>query len=159
MPIDNEITDELLKDYKSPEDVLGENGLLKQFTKAVLERARAAELTHHLGDEHLDPQGKNSGNSRNGKSKKTLQGDFGELPIETPRDRHSTFEPQIVGKGETRFAGFDDKILSLSARGLSTREIQAHRPAIEEVAISPAPALASHRGGARGSHCGGRHVR
>ena len=119
MPIDNEIIDKLLKDYKSPEDVLGENGLLKQLTKAVLERAMQAELTHHLGYEPLAPEGKNTGNSRNGKSKKTLKGDFGELQIETPRDRNSTFEPQIVKKGETRFDGFDDKILSLYARGLS----------------------------------------
>jgi len=123
MPIDNKIIDQLLKDYKSPEDVLGENGLLKEFTKAVLERAMAAELTHHLGYEPLAPEGKNSGNSRNGKSHKTLQGEFGELRIETPRDRNSTFEPQIVKKGETRFAGFDERILSLYARGLSTREI------------------------------------
>ncbi len=108
MPIDNEIIDKLLKDYQSPEDVLGENGLLKQLTKAVLERAMQAELTHHLGYEPLAPEGKNTGNSRNGKSKKTLKGDFGELLIETPRDRNSTFEPQIVKKGETRFSGFDD---------------------------------------------------
>ncbi len=138
MPIDNQIIDELLKDYKSPEDVLGENGLLKQFTKAILERAMAAELTHHLGYEPLAQEGKNSGNSRNGKSKKTLKGDFGELPIETPRDRNSTFEPQIIKKGETRFAGFDEKILSLYARGLSTREIQQHLQEIYGVGISPA---------------------
>ena len=138
MPIDNEIIDKLLKDYKSPEDVLGENGLLKQFTKAVLERAMQAELTHHLGYEPLAPEGRNTGNSRNGKSKKTLKGDFGELPIETPRDRNSTFEPQIVKKGETRFDGFDDKILSLYARGLSTREIQQHLQEIYKVEISPA---------------------
>jgi putative transposase len=138
MPIDNEIIDKLLKDYKSPEDVLGENGLLKQLTKAVLERALQAELTHHLGYEPLAPEGRNTGNSRNGKSKKTLKGDFGELPIETPRDRNSTFEPQIVKKGETRFDGFNDKILSLYARGLSTREIQQHLQEIYQVEISPA---------------------
>jgi len=137
MPIDNEIIDKLLKDYKSPEDVLGENGLLKQLTKAVLERAMQAELTHHLGYEPLAPEGKNTGNSRNGKSKKTLKGDFGELQIETPRDRNSTFEPQIVKKGETRFDGFDDKILSLYARGLSTREIQRHLEEIYSVEVSP----------------------
>ena len=138
MPIDTEIIDKLLKDYKSPEDVLGENGLLKEFTKAVLERAMAAELTHHLGYEPLAPEGKNSGNSRNGKSKKTLKGEFGTLQIETPRDRNSTFEPQIVKKGETRFAGFDERILSLYARGLSTREIQRHLEEIYKVEVSPA---------------------
>lgn len=75
MPINNQIIDKLVKDYTSREDVLGENGLLKQFTKAVLERAMPAELTHHLGDEPLAPEGKNSGNSRHGKSQKTLKGD------------------------------------------------------------------------------------
>jgi len=123
MPIDNEIIDKLLKDYKSPEDVLGENGLLKQLTKAVLERALQAELTHHLGYEPLAPEGRNTGNSRNGKSKKTLKGDFGELPIETPRDRNSTFEPQIVKKGETRFDGFNERdSLALRARSLDARD-------------------------------------
>src|SRR5436190_23808201 len=99
MRIKPEVIDELLKDYKKPEDVLGENGLLKQLTKAVLERALQAELTHHLGYDKHDPAGKHTGNSRNGKSKKTLKGDFGSLPLEVPRDRNSTFEPAIVPKG------------------------------------------------------------
>ena len=84
MPIDHKLIDSLLKDYKTPEDILGENGLLKQLTKAVLERAMRAELTQHLGYEPHDSAGDNSGNSRNGKSRKTLKGDFGELPIEVP---------------------------------------------------------------------------
>ena len=92
---------------------MGEYGLLKQLTKAVLERALKAELSHHLGYEKHSPSGKNSGNSRNGKTKKTLKGDFGTLPIDVPRDRDSSFEPKIVPKGQTRFDGFDDKILSL----------------------------------------------
>jgi transposase-like protein len=103
--INLDLIDQLLKDYKSPEDVLGENGLLKQLTKAVLERAMQAELSHHLGYEKHSLQGNNSGNSRNGKFKKTLKGDFGNLPIDVPRDRNATFEPKIVPKGETRFAG------------------------------------------------------
>src|SRR5438270_12477907 len=107
MAINTDLLDELLKDYKEPADVLGENGLLKQLTKAVLERAMQAELTHHLGYEKHDPAGKQTGNSRNGKSKKTLKGDFGTLPIEVPRDRNSSFEPQIVPKGRTRFEVFD----------------------------------------------------
>lgn len=138
MTINNELINQLLKDYKSPEDVLGENGLLKQFTKAVLERAMQAELTHHLGYSKHDPDGYNSGNSRNGTGKKKLKGDFGELPIEVPRDRQASFEPQIVPKGQTRFDGFDDKIISLYARGLSTREIQAHLEEIYKVEVSPA---------------------
>ena len=138
MPIDNELIDNLLKDYKTPEEILGDNGLLKQFTKAVLERALQAELTDHLGYEKHDAAGDNSGNSRNGKSRKTLKGDFGELPLEVPRDRNSTFDPQIVAKGQTRFDGFDDKILSLYARGMTTREIQAHLEEIYQVEVSPA---------------------
>lgn len=138
MTINNELIDQLLKDYKSPEDILGENGLLKQFTKAVLERAMQAELTHHLGYDKHDPDGYNSGNSRNGTGKKKLKGDFGELPIEVPRDRQATFEPQIIAKGQTRFDGFDDKIISLYARGLSTREVQAHLEEIYKVEVSPA---------------------
>lgn len=97
-----------------------------------------AELTAHLGDEKHDASGDNSGNSRNGKSRKTLKGDFGNLPIEVPRDRDSSFEPQIVPKGQTRFSGFDDKILSLYARGMTTREIQSHLEEIYQVEVSPA---------------------
>lgn len=136
--INLDLIDQLLADYKSPEDVLGENGLLKQLTKAVLERALKAELSHHLGYEKHSLEGKNSGNSRNGKSKKTLKGDFGTLPIEVPGDRQATFEPKIVPKGQTRFTGFDDKILSLYARGMTVRDIQAHLEEIYQVEISPA---------------------
>lgn len=98
MTINNDLLDQLLKDYQKPEDILGENGLLKQLTKAVLERALQAELTHHLGYDKHSPSGQNSDNSRNGKSKKTLKGDFGALPLEVPRDRNSSFEPHIVSK-------------------------------------------------------------
>jgi putative transposase len=137
MAINTELIDQLLKDYKQPEDVLGENGLLKQLTKAVLERAMQAELTHHLGYDKHSPSGQNTGNSRNGKSKKNLKGDFGTLPIEVPRDRNATFEPQIVAKGQTRFEGFDDKILSLYARGMTTRQIKQHLEEIYQVEVSP----------------------
>jgi putative transposase len=81
------LIDELLKDYQKPEDIMGENGLLKRFVKAVLERALNAELTHHLGYEKHDPAGNNSGNSRNGTSGKTVKGEFGQLELEVPRDR------------------------------------------------------------------------
>jgi putative transposase len=138
MPIDNKLIDNLLKDYKTPEEILGDNGLLKQLTKAVLERAMQAELTEHLGYERHDAAGDNSGNSRNGKSRKTLKGEFGNLPLEVPRDRNSSFDPQIVPKGQTRFDGFDDKILSLYARGMTTREIQSHLEEIYQVEVSPA---------------------
>ena len=138
MEIRTELIDELLKDYQKPEDIIGENGLLKRFVKAVLERAMNAELTHHLGYEKHDPAGYKSGNSRNGTSGKTVKGDFGELEIEVPRDRASTFEPQILPKHQTRFTGFDDKIISMYARGMTTREIESHLKEIYGVDISPA---------------------
>jgi len=138
MTIDNELIEGLLKNYKRPEDLIGENGLLKQLTKQLLERAMAAELTEHVGYEKHDGAGDHSGNSRNGKSAKTLKGTFGTLPIEVPRDRNGTFEPQIIEKHQTRFTGFDDNIISLYARGLSTREIQQHLEEIYQVEVSPA---------------------
>ncbi len=138
MAIDLNLIDKLLADYKKPEDIIGENGLLKQLTKALLERAMQAEMTEHLGYEKHDQAGNNSGNSRNGKTTKALKGDFGELPLETPRDRNGTFEPKIVGKGQTRFTGFDDKIVSMYARGMSTREITGHLEEIYGVEVSPA---------------------
>ena len=116
---------------------LAKNGLLKQLTKALLERAMDAEMTDHLGYEKHDPAGYNSGNSRNGKSRKKLKGDFGEMEVETPRDRNGTFEPKIVAKHQTRFTGFDEKILSMYARGMTTREIQAHLQEIYGVEVSP----------------------
>ena len=138
MTIDNELIDNLLKDYKKPEDLIGENGLLKQLTKQLLERAMAAELTDHVGYEKNDAVGDHSGNSRNGKSAKTIKGTFGTLPIEVPRDRNGTFEPQIIEKHQTRFTGFDENIISLYARGLSTREIKQHLEEIYQVEVSPA---------------------
>jgi putative transposase len=138
MAIDNDLIDKLLKDYKDPEEIVGENGLLKQLTKAILERAMQAEMNDHLGYEKHDPVGNNSGNSRNGKSSKTLKGEFGRLPIEVPRDRNATYEPKIVAKGQTWFRGFDDKILSMYARGMTTREIQGHLEEMYQVEVSPA---------------------
>jgi putative transposase len=138
MTIDNELIDDLLKDYKKPEDLIGENGLLKQLTKQLLERAMAAELTEHVGYEKHDPAGNNSGNSRNGKSAKTIKGSFGRMPLAVPRDRNGTFEPQIIEKHQTRFTGFDENIISLYSRGLTTREIQEHLEEIYHVEVSPA---------------------
>jgi putative transposase len=134
--IDNELIDNLLKDYKKPADLIGENGLLKQLTKQLLERAMAAEMTEHVGYDKHDAAGNNSGNSRNGKSAKTIKGTFGELALETPRDRNGTFEPQIIEKHQTRFTGFDANIISLYARGLSTREIQQHLEEIYGVEVT-----------------------
>src|SRR5271157_209374 len=137
MAIRTELIDELLKDYQKPEDLVGENGLLKHLTRALVERALGAELTHHLGYEKHSPEGKSSGNSRNGTSPKTLKSDLGDLPIGVPRDRKGEFEPQLVRKGQRRFNGFDDKILSMYARGMTTRDIQAHLLELYKVEVSP----------------------
>src|SRR5437763_15137339 len=137
MAIDVKLIDRLLADYKKPEDIIGENGLLKQLTKALLERAMQAEMADQLGYEKHDPAGNNSGNSRNGATTKTLKGDFGQMPLETPRDRNGSYEPKIIGKSQTRFTGFDDKIISMYARGMSTREIQGHLEELYKVEVSP----------------------
>jgi putative transposase len=112
--------------------------LLKQLTKQLLERVMAAELTDHVGYEKHDAVGNNSGNSRNGKSAKTIKGSFGTMGLEVPRDRNGTFEPQIIEKHQTRFTGFDENIISLYSRGLTTREIQQHLEEIYHVEVSPA---------------------
>lgn len=127
----------LLANYKNPEDLIGEEGLLKHLTKLVVERALEAELSEHLGHEKNGSVANESGNTRNGKSRKTLKGEFGELPIEVPRDRHGSFEPKLVTKHQTRWAGFDDKIISLYARGMTVREIQAHLEEMYGTEVSP----------------------
>jgi len=137
MTVSNELIDSLLANYKKPEDLIGEHGILKQLTKRLVERALEAELAEHLGHNKHEPVANPAGNTRNGKSKKTLKGEFGELPIEIPRDRHGSFEPQIVSKHQTRWNGFDDKILSLYARGMTVREIQGHLTEMYGTEVSP----------------------
>jgi len=109
----------LLSGYKKPEDLIGENGLLKQLTKALVERALDAEMEAHLGHAKNDAVNNPAGNTRNGKSSKTLKGEFGEPLIEIPHDRNGSFEPQLIPKHQTRWNGFDEKILSLYARGMT----------------------------------------
>ena len=135
--IPEELLSGLLANYKKPEDLISENGLLKQLTKLLVERALDAELTEHLGHERHEAVSNAVGNTRNGKSKKTLKGDFGELPIEVPRDRHGSFEPLLIPKHQTRWAGFDDKIISLYARGMTVREIQVHLQEMYGAEVSP----------------------
>jgi putative transposase len=137
MTVSNELIDSLLANYKKPEDLIGENGLLKQLTKRLIERALEAEMTDHLGYNRHEPVANPSKNTRNGRSQKTLKGDFGEVPIEIPRDRQASFEPQIIAKNQTRWIGFDDKILSLYARGMTVREIQGHLEEIYGTTVSP----------------------
>lgn len=133
----DELLDALMKDYKKPEDLIGENGLLKQLTKQLLERAMQSEMTEHLGYDKHATAGKNSGNSRNGRYKKVVKGEFGNLDVSVPRDRNATFEPVIIPKGVSRFTGFDDKIISMYARGMTTRDIQGHLEEIYGVEVSP----------------------
>jgi len=132
-----EALDQLLDGHRTPEAFFGTNGLLDQLTKALLERALQGEMTHHLGYEKHATTGHHSGNSRNGTSSKTLRGKRGQFQIAVPRDRNSEFEPQLIAKGQTRFDGFDARVLSLYARGLSTREIQAHLEEIYGTQVSP----------------------
>jgi putative transposase len=129
--------DELLSG-KTTEEIVGPNGLLKQLTKALIERAMTAEMSHHLGYEKHSSEGRGSGNNRNGKSRKRVQGDFGSVEIEVPRDRNGSYEPKIIRKHERRFSGFDQKILSMYARGMTTRDIQSHLEEIYGVEVSPA---------------------
>ncbi len=121
-----EVLDQLLANYEKPEDLIGDDGLFRQLKKALIEQALGAELTEHLGYEKGDPAGRGCGNSRNGSSSKTVLTEDGEIEIAVPRDRAGSFEPQLIAKGQTRFDGFDDKILSLYARGMTVREIQGH---------------------------------
>lgn len=134
--IPKEIIDQLLTEYKKPEDLLGQDGLLKKLTSALVERAMAAELTEHLGYSKNDPKGRNSGNSRNGTTPKTLRTDKGDIPISVPRDRNGSFEPVIVPKNQTHFDGFDDKILSMYARGMTVRDIQSHLQELYSTEVS-----------------------
>lgn len=132
-----ELLDELLKNYQSPEDLVGEGGILKQLTTALVERCLNAEMEHDLEEERAEPvEADTCRNRRNGHSKKTIKGEFGAAEITIPRDRNGAFEPVIVAKGQTRFDGFDGKILSLYSRGMSVRDIQAQRQDLYGVEVS-----------------------
>lgn len=137
MQISDTLIDELLKDTKSSEDLLGDNGLLKQLTKRLVDRMLAGEMTDHLGYSKYDPAGKNSGNSRNDHGKKKIITDQGKLEVQIPRDTEGTFEPQLIPKNQTRFPGFDEKVISLYARGMTNREIQGHLEDLYGVEVSP----------------------
>ncbi|HWA89066.1 MAG TPA: IS256 family transposase, partial [Rhizomicrobium sp.] len=129
--------DQLLSGGLKPEDLTGADGLFVRLKKALIERALSAELTDHLGYEKGDPVGRGSGNSRNGTSAKTVLTEDGEVEIAVPRDRAGSFEPQLIAKGQTRFDGFDDKIISLYARGMTVREIQGHLAELYGTEVSP----------------------
>jgi putative transposase len=136
--IDEQLADELLgKAQAEGVELLGPDGLLSQVTRAVLERALAEEMTSHLGYEKHDPAGRGSGNSRNGSTGKTLLTDVGAVDLQVPRDRNGSFSPKIVRKGQTRLEGFNDRIIALYARGMTTRDIAAHLREMYDVEVSP----------------------
>jgi putative transposase len=144
MTIRPELLDELLKDYAKPEDLVGEGGLLKQLTKALVERCLETEMSVHLDQPQYQSAGKAKRNRRNGHSQKTIKGEFGQATLDIPRDRNGEFEPQMVKKGQTRFDGFDGKILSLYGRGMTTRDIQDQLKDMYGVEVSAALTLRSH---------------
>lgn len=137
MEIPDSLIDELIKGYTKPEDILGENGILKQLNKAVIERCLSAELSHHLGYSKYNSDGKNTGNSRNGTTPKKIHTELGEIPIDVPRDRNGEFEPLLIPKHERRINGFDEKIISMYSHGMSTRDIQTHIRDLYQIEISP----------------------
>jgi transposase-like protein len=137
MAITKEVLDELLKEYKGPDDFYGPEGLIKQLSKALIERAMQTELTEQIGYEKSEAGEKATSNRRNGKSAKTLRTDQGPMEIDVPRDRDGEYEPQIVGKHQREWRGFDDKILSMYGLGLSTKAIQENLKEIYNVDVSP----------------------
>jgi putative transposase len=134
--IRQELLDELLAGYESPEDLTGPDGLIKQLIGRLVETAAGAELTEHLGYERGDRAGRGSGNSRNGTTPKTLLTEHGEVRVAMPRDRVGSFEPQIVPKGETHFDGLDDKIIALYAGGMTVEEIRVFLSDMYRIEVS-----------------------
>ncbi len=134
--IRRELLDELLEGYEGPEDLLGDEGLLESLQKALMERVFGAELTEHLGYEKGDPAGRGSGNNRNGHSKKRVLTETSSVEVSVPRDRNGSFEPQLVKKGQSRLPGFEQKVISLYARGMTQREIRGHLEELYGIAVS-----------------------
>lgn len=140
MELTPEILEQLkadLKDAKTYEDLMGKDGAIKKLLAKSLEQMLEAELSEHLGYEKYSPLGKNSGNSRNGKTHKTLRNDNGEIELTVPRDRNSQFDPIIVKKYEKTIGPIEDKIISMYAKGMTTRDIQAHITELYGIDISP----------------------
>jgi transposase-like protein len=139
-----ELTDQMieqlkadLKNAKTYEEILGKDGAIKKLIKGTFEQMLEAELTEHLGYEKHSPIGKNTGNSRNGKSHKTIKNDNGEIDIAVPRDRNSEFDPVIVKKYERTIGPIEDKIISMYAKGMTTRDIQSHVEELYGLELSP----------------------
>jgi len=126
-----------LTENATAEEILKDGSILKELQKRFIERALEAELTDHLGYPKDSLDGKNTGNSRNGKTRKTVTGAEGDLEIETPRDRDSSFEPQLIRKRQVRLVGFDEKVIAFYSRGMTTREIQGQLKEIYGTEVSP----------------------
>lgn len=124
--IRQEVIDELLAGYESRDDLVGPDGLLKELFRRLIETAAGAELADHLGYDKGDLAGRGSGNSFNGTTPKTLKTELGDVRVDIARDRNSSFEPKIVEKGQTHWDGFDDKIISMYAGGMTVEEIRSH---------------------------------
>ena len=140
MAIDSKLIDELLKEGTTAEELFGDNGVLKELQKRLLERILEGEMTDHLG--YVKHKGSVADNKRNGHSSKSIKGTIGKIELKTPRDRHASFEPKIVGKYQTRFDGFDKMIIALYARGMTTRDIQGQL--LEVYGVEVSPTLISH---------------
>lgn len=126
-----------LSEAKTYSDLMGKNGAIKDLLKSSLEQLLEAEMTEHLGYDKHNPEGNNSGNSRNGKTNKTLKTNEGEINISVPRDRNSEFEPIAVPKHQRNLGEFEDKIISMYAKGMSTRDIQSHIEDLYGLKLSP----------------------
>ena len=135
--ISEEVLDALLAGASTAEEIAGPDGVLAQLTRRLLNRALEVELSEHLGYPPGQAPPGGAGNARNGQPHKTVRSDQGPLRIRSPRDRQGTFEPQIVKKRQTRWVGFDEKVISLYARGLTVREIQGHLAEIYGTEVSP----------------------
>lgn len=126
-----------LGDTNSVEGLMGKGGAIKNLLKTLLETMYEAELTDHLGYDKHSPLGNNTGNSRNGSSKKTLKSDVGEINVRVPRDRNGDYQPALIKKYEKNIGPIEEKVISMYARGMSTRDIQAHVEEIYGLEISP----------------------
>lgn len=137
MQITPEMLDHLLEVVETTEDLFGQEGLLKQLGTRLIERMLEGELTEHLGYGKHAAEGRNSGNSRNGYRTRQLKSEQGTMTITVPRDREGSYEPILLPKGSPRLAGLDEKIITLYARGLSTRDIQGQLQDLYGIELSP----------------------
>lgn len=135
--IDDAVLDELLRGCERPEDLMADGGLMEGLRKALMQRMLGAELTEHLGYEHGEAAPPVQTNRRNGVSRKTLKSEDGAFEIEVPRDREGSFEPRLIGKGQTRIDGLDEKIIAMYARGMSVRDIRSHLEELYGLEVSP----------------------